>query len=285
MHVFVTGATGFIGSHFVNKCHDLGFKVTALRRSEFSRPRFTLSKEPRWLTGNMSAVTAGQFAGVDVLVHLAAHSMKPPYAPLEECLKYNVVEPLALFEQAAKQGIDKFVVTGSCFEYGTSGENYDLIPIDAPLNPVNTYAISKSCASMAFTNFAVQEKVKLIYNRLFHVYGEGEDASRLYPQLKKAAHKSQDFPMTLGGQIRDFTPVDHVVDDLIKSMDATAKHSFDPILRNVGTGNAQSLAAFAQKLWEEFDATGKIKLGILPYRENEVMRFVPEVKSFNDLNL
>ncbi len=42
MRLFVTGATGFIGSHFVNQALAAGHEVVALRRTEQSRPRIEL---------------------------------------------------------------------------------------------------------------------------------------------------------------------------------------------------------------------------------------------------
>ena len=43
-----------------------------------------------------------------------------------------------------------------------------------------------------------------------------------------------------------------------------------------------TLREFAEFWWDKLDATGKLKLGIVPYRPNEVMRYVPLLNSSKD---
>jgi hypothetical protein len=50
-----------------------------------------------------------------------------------------------------------------------------------------------------------------------------------------------------------------------------------PVVANIGTGQPQTIRQFAEHWWKEWGATGKLLPGALPYRDNEVMRYVPEV--------
>ena len=52
MKIFLTGGTGFIGSHFINAMHRDGHKVVALRRKG-SKPRIKLDQEPKWIEGSL----------------------------------------------------------------------------------------------------------------------------------------------------------------------------------------------------------------------------------------
>lgn len=70
-----------------------------------------------------------------MLVHLAAHTGNVPYDTLTNCLRWNLMAVVALFEQARLDGIRRYVVAGSCFEYGKSGERYEEISTDALLEP------------------------------------------------------------------------------------------------------------------------------------------------------
>jgi len=88
------------------------------------------------------------------------------------------------------------VVVGSCFEYGRSGEWYEFIPPDAPLEPTQTYPASKAAASVAFYQLAVELNLRLSIHRIFQVFGEGEVESRLWPSLRKAAASGADLEMT-----------------------------------------------------------------------------------------
>jgi nucleoside-diphosphate-sugar epimerase len=170
MKIFVTGATGFIGSNFTNKALQEGNEVLALRRSDSSRTRVPLISEPIWLTKQLNEVSVQDLSGVDVVVHFAAHSMQPPYDTVENCNYWNVTAPLQLFNKAISAGVERFIVAGSCFEYGSSGERYQFIPANAPLLPTVTYAISKAEASRKFIQLAKDENLKLSIQRIFHVY-------------------------------------------------------------------------------------------------------------------
>ena len=279
MKLFVTGATGFIGSHFLNRAISSGIQVIALRRTINSKTRIPLVKEPFWLTKQLDEVTIEDLKGVDVLVHLAAHSMFPPYDTLENCMYYNLMAPIKLFNRAFEAGVEKFVVSGSCFEYGETGENYKYIPVNAALKPTLTYAASKAAASIAFSQFAIDKKIMLSIHRIFHVFGLGESKNRLWPSLKAAAEKGEDFPMSFGEQIRDFVSVNKVVEVLWMDCFNRDIIKGNPIIKNLGTGKPQSVKEFCEYWWEHWNAQGKLLIGKFPYRKGEVMRYVPEIKN------
>ena len=77
MRIFITGATGFIGSHFMNHALSAGHEVVALRRTAESMPRVALVREPTWLACSLRQITESDLAGTDVLLHLAAAGISP----------------------------------------------------------------------------------------------------------------------------------------------------------------------------------------------------------------
>lgn len=278
MKLFVTGATGFLGSHFLNiLAQNPAIEILALRRSLHSQPRIPLLKKPLWITKELDQVDKDDLQGVDVIVHLAAHSMYPPYDTLDNCLYWNLSAPLQLFNEALQAEVKKFVVAGSCFEYGLSGEEFEFIPVEAMLKPTLTYAASKAASSIAFYQFAVQHQVKFSYHRIFQVYGEGEAATRLWPSLKKAALAGEDFPMTAGEQVRDFIAVEDVAQYFVNACLNDDLISGKPEFYNVGSGKPQSILEFSEFWWDKWKAKGKLLKGKLPYREGEVMRYVPKI--------
>jgi nucleoside-diphosphate-sugar epimerase len=192
-------------------------------------------------------------------------------------LYWNLSAPLQLFNVAVEANINKFVVAGSCFEYGLSGEDYDFIPVDAMLKPTLTYAASKAASSIAFYQFAVQNKIKLSYHRIFQVFGEGEASTRLWPSLKKAALSGQDFPMTKGEQIRDFISVEDVAQYFVAACMNDNLIAGNPKFCNVGSGKPQSILEFSEHWWKKWNAQGELLKGEIPYRDGEVMRYVPKI--------
>jgi nucleoside-diphosphate-sugar epimerase len=278
MKIFVTGGTGFIGSHLLNELLNRGHEVVALRRFG-SCPRVVLSKEPNWIDGAIDSIPEDVFQGCDALIHLAAHSANLPYDTLENCLYWNLQATLALMRRAAAAGVPRFLIAGSCFEYGKSGERYEFIPTHAPLEPTQTYPISKASSAVALMGWARLEGRRLSYHRIFQVYGEGEFEGRLWPSLRRAALSGGDFPMSPGGQIRDFTPVASVADHFADALEGPAPLAGEPSIHHVGTGSPMSTLEFAQSWWECWGGRGELRPGLLPYRDGEVMRYVPEICS------
>lgn len=274
MKLFVTGGTGFVGSHVLQQALAAGHEVCALRRPG-SRPRLPLEVEPCWLDGALDADWSAALQGVDVLVHLASHTPNPPYAPLPECLYWNVFAALQLAEQARAAGVGRYVVAGSCFEYGPSADRFEQIPTSAPLRPALSYPTSKAAASLAFEGFARQHGLQLQILRIFQVYGEGEQAGRLWPSLRRAALAGEDFPMTEGAQVRDFIEVGEVARQFVQALGAVDVSPGQPRVRHVASGRPQTLREFAAFWWAFWGATGQLRPGAVPYRAGEMMRLVP----------
>ena len=98
MKIFLTGGTGFIGSHFVNQAHRAGHEIIALRRSASSLPRIPLQRQPVWINKAMTELAAEDFAACEALVHLAAYSANMPYDTLPNCIRPD----LDIFENLEK---------------------------------------------------------------------------------------------------------------------------------------------------------------------------------------
>jgi nucleoside-diphosphate-sugar epimerase len=277
MKIFLTGGTGFIGSHVLKQLLALDIEVIAHRRKESSSPNIPIDSTVNWLTKPVSDIEPLDFTDVDVLLHLASHSVQYPFDTLENNIHFNVVEPLKMFEKANQAGVTKYVVAGSCFEYGRSGERYEYIPIDAPLEPTNDYATSKAMSFLAFRQFALNKGVSLSYQRIFHAFGEGQPKNRLWPSIKNAALEGKDLKLTPGEQIRDFVPVEEVTKKLIMASSAIKDLDRVILVENIGSGSPQSISEFTKYWWGFWRASGTLKLGALPYRDREVMRFVPEI--------
>lgn len=112
MKIAVTGGTGFIGSYFTKQALASGHTVLVIRRNCTSTPRIPLDQYPLWLDRALDEVTAEDLKGCDVLVHLSAHTGNVPYDTLANCLRWNLLAVLALFEQARLAGIQRYLVAG-----------------------------------------------------------------------------------------------------------------------------------------------------------------------------
>lgn len=273
--IFITGGTGFIGSHLLKKLAETENEVLALRRSN-ACPRIDIGREPQWLDKPLDQVDAVDLVGVEVLIHLASVGVSPVQATWEELFYWNVSVFVRLMEQAKLAGVRRLVVAGTFAEYGKSADRYDLIPTDAPLLPTYPYAASKAAAFAAAHAFSIDSGLELYYLRIFSAYGEGQFSGNFWPALKEAAQSGADFKMTMGEQIRDYIPVESVVKRFLLASELKPIQG-KILVVNVGTGAPVTMRAFAEYWWNFWGAKGQLCVGALPYRANEVMRFVPRI--------
>ena len=202
MKIFITGGTGFIGSHLMNFLVKTDIEIIALCRNK-SNCKIPLSKSPFWLRKELSEVTLNDLKGIDAIVHLATAGVSPQFATWNELTDININSSIKLIEMAKNAGVKRFIASGTCMEYGTN-HSFERIPSNAPLNPESPYAASKAAGFQLINSFAIEESIELFYGRIFTAYGEGQFKRNLWPSLKNAAIENKDFELFSGNDIRDF---------------------------------------------------------------------------------
>jgi nucleoside-diphosphate-sugar epimerase len=280
MKIFITGGTGFIGSHFINQAHLHGHDIVAQKRIN-SYSKIPLLKEPNWIIKDLDGDFRPVLQNCDIFIHFAAHTANPPYANLNDCLYWNVIASVRLLKQAIDIGIKNFIIAGSSFEYGASAIDQEFVHPSTKLAPSLSYPVSKACASISFIELAREYKINMKILRLFQVYGEGESPFRFWPSLCKAALEGNDFPMSSGNQIRDFILVNDVVQQFINELDFRNSVNGRTQIRNIGTGIGQKLIDFAEYWWINLNAKGKLLPGNIPLRDGEIERLVANIKDIH----
>src|SRR6266852_8731098 len=122
MLAFVTGATGFVGSHVARALGDGGADLRFLVRSS-SDLRNILELKAERVTGDLRnpASLKKAVAGCDVVFHVAADYRLWVRDP-DEMYRSNVEGTRSLLESARKQGVRRVVYTSSVATMGfTSG--------------------------------------------------------------------------------------------------------------------------------------------------------------------
>lgn len=276
MKIFLTGGTGFIGSHFINIAQNSGFTIKAHCRG-LPETKIPLANSPQWIVKPLDQIQSQDLSDCDAIVHLASAGVSPQQATWPELMRWNVAATVNLLEQANSAKIRRVVMAGTFAEYGRAADLLDPIPPSAPLLPTYGYAASKAAAFMAAHAYAIENGMELAYLRIFSAFGAGQYEKNFWPSLRYAALQGADFPMTLGEQIRDYVPVDLVVNAFLNAVTRADISPGYPYVRNIGTGKPVTMREFAEYWWRQWNADGILKFGALPYRPNEVMRFIPEM--------
>lgn len=275
MRIFLTGGTGFIGSHLMVQALAEGHELVALRRSTGTQPVVQLPRQPRWVEKGLVELEPEDLEGCEVLVHLASAGVSPKQVPWQQLVEANVMGSAALIATAQAAGIRRLVVAGTCHEYGISARRYAEIPVEAPLEPNSLYGASKAAAYQLLAAYARVHELELFYGRIFSAYGEGQYAGNFWPSLRKAALSGADFPMTSGSQVRDFMPVEDVAAALLDACLRLDLRAGQPCVENIGTGRPRTLLDFAEQEWKRFGGKGRLLPGHVADRADEVDRFAP----------
>lgn len=282
MNIFVTGSTGFIGSHFVNLALAENHTVYAIRRSESSIPSVPMPVQPNWIDKPLGSVSKSDLEGMDCLVHLAAVGVSPRNATWDEMMAVNLVDGMKMMETASLVGLKRWVVAGTYAEYGKSTQRFDFTPADAPLEPTFAYAASKAAFYLILRTLAKEVKAELYYSRLSSAFGIGQHRLNLWPSLCEAAVSGENYSMTPGEQIRDFVPVETVARELLNDCTDSTLQTGLVRTKNVGSGNPQSVRSFCEYWWKAMNAKGSLLVGDKQYRDHEQMRSVPLVGWIDD---
>jgi UDP-glucose 4-epimerase len=278
MRLFLTGGTGFIGSHVLEAALVAGHEVRALRRTPLSVPLIALTCQPQWCEGDLHTLLPSQLEGVEAVLHLASAGVSPKKASWSELVQANVVGSLRLLELAAETGVRRCVVAGTSHEYGNAARRYYAIPPDAPLEPLSAYGASKAAAFQLLRSFSIEQGLELFYGRIFSAYGEGQFAGNFWPSMRRAALAGDDFAMTSGRQVSDFIPVSAVASHLLEACTRRDIRAGAPLVTNIGSGMATSLFAFAEAEWGRLGATGRLLPASLPDRPDQIERYVPDLR-------
>ncbi|KAG6836166.1 hypothetical protein H0H93_010714 [Arthromyces matolae] len=119
--IFVTGASGFLGSHIVLQLLSKGFNVRAAARgprvSELTEIYKKLGYADRVSIVEIADISKGDFSevfqGVDGVIHAAAPIGLDGGVPTETMLASNIEGTINVVRQAEKAGITRIVVTAS----------------------------------------------------------------------------------------------------------------------------------------------------------------------------
>ena len=181
--VLVTGAAGFVGSHFARVAHDAGFAVLALDDLSTSSGWPKLPETIERIVGDVAdralVTQLVTTRGVNAIVHFAGRirveeSMRAPSLYFEQ----NLTKTIALLDAATQARASRqlaFVMSSSAAVYGQA-ERSPIVEL-APLRPINPYGASKVAAEVVLESYARSHGVRWAALRYFNAAGAHPDGS------------------------------------------------------------------------------------------------------------
>ncbi len=205
--ILLTGASGYIGSHLLNRLLDNNqYSISVIVRQ---------TTNPKFIEKYKSRINFYEYKGIeslynimcdqenfDLIVHIAGF-VKPgmKYEEVSSNIKGNVLLLSHLLESMRLCGISNIINTGSYWELGDKNKNV----------PKSVYAIYKKTNRNLIREYCDSFGFRAINLILYDIYGTNDERNKLIPFLIKVGNKKE-IPMTKGYQKLSFIYIDDVVD-------------------------------------------------------------------------
>ena len=251
----VTGGAGFIGSALVRALLRLGREVRVLDNySTGHRGNLTnLDSSVEIVEGDIRSLDACTRAmdGVTHVLHSAALPSVPrSITDPQTTHDVNATGTLNLLMAARDAGVERLVYASSSSVYGPS-EKMPREETDTPA-PISPYAVSKLCGEHYCRAFWQSYDLPTVGLRYFNVFGPRQRWDSPYagviPRFVRAFQLgAQPVIYGDGGQTRDFTYVDNVVNANLLALDSPKAPGN---VYNVGAGSQLSVNELATAIAE-----------------------------------
>lgn len=251
MKLFVTGSRGYIGRNFIKYAVKKKHMVYAVTRKKENKK----VKNIKWLVGNIDRDWK-ELKAADILIHFASVGVLNKNTNYKKFFEFNVFKSTQLILNALKYNCKNWIIISTVKEkkikhlIKTNKSNYD----EQNLNYVITkYLFSTICKEIS-SFFNINCRIL----KLSHVYGGDEPAHRLWPNLKKNSKTNKNFKMTSGKQLLNFSHIDDVVSGIFECCNFKKKNKIFPQEWELASGKSISVKNFAEKIWKNNNAKGKI---------------------------
>ena len=218
MKTIVTGGSGFIGGHLVDKLVEFNKNVIVID-DESAEGNDPAHRNPKAVYHKINVLDYEKilplFADVDYVFHLAAESrIQPTLLNPPKACQVNMVGTCNVLQAAKVHGVKKVMYSSTSSAYGL--KNASPLREDMPRDCLNPYSVSKVAAEDLCKMYYTLFGLPTVIFRYFNVYGERQPQKGQYAPVigvllrQKAAGEE----MTIvgdGSQRRDFTHVSDVV--------------------------------------------------------------------------
>jgi UDP-glucose 4-epimerase len=211
--VFVTGASGFIGSCLVPRLLEAGVAVRSL---QFPGEQNRIPPGVAVVPGDLADLDAVAAAMCDsrIVFHLGgiASAVVAEQAPYE-AMRANTLGAGNVMEAARRAGAAHVVILSTAHVYGIPRA----LPLteDQPFAPLSVYASTKLAGDTLALAYYRNLGVPVSVLRAFNVYGPGQRTAAIIPTIVEQAVRSGTVHVRDPRPRRDFVYVDDIVDAMI----------------------------------------------------------------------
>ena len=270
--VLITGASGFLGTHLVQRLCPISGEVHATSRTQ--RP--TLKGGPLWWQTNLEDLGAVRslFETVkpDIIFHMSglasAIQTVEFVLPTFHSLLTSTVNLLTV---ATEVGCQRVVLAGSLNE--PQSEDPEMIPS-------SPYAAAKWASSAYGRMVHALYGTPLVIVRTFMTYGPGQDSRKLIPSVVLSLLQGESPKLSSGQWNADWIYINDVIDGFLA---AAQMPQIEGAMFDLGSGALVTVRELVEKLVKIVGCSTRPLFGALPDRAFEPARKAEIRKTFEKL--
>lgn len=271
--VFITGATGFVGSHVCAELEEKQIDYLAMVRSckDIKQNREKYIEASLQDKARMEQILRDYQP--DAVLHLAAVA-SPTFGEITQIYDVNVTGSENLLEaarQSCKEGT-RVVFASTAGVYGNQEVN--LLHEKLPYNPVNHYSYSKMVMEFLSENYMDDLDIHIV--RPFNMIGIGQQEKFLVPKLVNSYVKK--IPtLKLGNMdtVRDYIDINYAAKVFVELL---TKDVVNNRIYNICTGKATKGTELLQMLSDITGYQPEIEITSEFVRKNEIWHMVGDPK-------
>lgn len=251
MIVFVSGASGYLGSHLVRSLSKEHRVFSLIRRSSSTKYINSVVSDVIYVDERYALESAFEQYRPDIIINTVALYGRKGES-LSSLVNANIKFPIQLLELAEKYKSKSFIHTGTSLP-----------------DKISTYALTKN-TFVKLAQFNTESSLKFVNVALEHFYGPEDDNSKFTSYVINACLAGNKLSLTHGLQKRDFIYIDDVVDAykvLVENIDKLDSFETVPL----GSGVAPTVREFVEMIHACSHSTSVLEFGAVAMRENELM--------------
>lgn len=219
-YILITGATGFIGSHLVERLLNENYQVILLKRS-FSntwRIKQLLNKFSKQLVlvdidlTNLEEIFSKY--SIEGVFHLATYYNKnPTFEEIHPMAESNILFPIDILNLAVKYNVKYFINTGTFMEYTL---NKKQLVSSYDLDPKTFYATTKISFEEIVKYYMRNHDIKASTLKIYSPYGDKDDVNKIIPYLINNLLNNNNISINNPNNQLNLVYVDDIVSAFIK---------------------------------------------------------------------
>jgi len=238
--VLVTGGSGFIGSHLVDRLEKFGADVKIF-------DNFNRNGRQNVIFGDINNFEqlSRSMQGMDIIFHYAAILGVEKIIDIpEDVLEVNLIGTRNALHAAVQSKVKKFIFASSSEIYG----NPRRIPVveDDDPSPISVYGVSKLASEAYCKSIALNNDIQVVVPRYFNAYGPRQVEKFVMSNF--ISRVSQDLPPVIygdGEQSRSYTFIsDAIVGTLLAA--ALSQNKYEVF--NIGNTQKCTLNDLAERI-------------------------------------